>query len=248
MYAVSAPRSLGAARLGSKSSLGGRPVAAAAAPVFFTSRPARRLCVVRAAAEDDDEFEARLAALKKAKGETPYGEGKKAAKAEEEKKEKAAPAKRKQYDFTGESVVFETAPHRGDLAVNVALGITLIWLPLSIAAVGRGLFVKYRFTDRRISSITTAPWQNEQLDAAYEEVASVVSIGRGVGAWGDMVVTLKDGSKIEMRSLPRFKEMEAYILQRRDELTGRNKPRSGGSGGESKQPESAAAGSPKGFA
>lgn len=46
----------------------------------------------------------------------------------------------------------------------------------------------------------------------------------------------------------RFKEMEAYILQRRDELTGRNKPRSGGSGGESKQPESAAAGSPKGFA
>jgi hypothetical protein len=25
------------------------------------------------------------------------------------------------------------APHRGDLAVNVALGITLLWLPLSIA-------------------------------------------------------------------------------------------------------------------
>lgn len=31
----------------------------------------------------------------------------------------------------------------------------------------------------------------------------MVSIGRGVGAWGDMVVTLVDGSKIEMRSLPR---------------------------------------------
>lgn len=51
MYAVSSPRSLGAARLGSKSSVGGRPVAAAAAPVSFTSRPARRLCVVRAAGE-----------------------------------------------------------------------------------------------------------------------------------------------------------------------------------------------------
>lgn len=44
---------------------------------------------------------------------------------------------------------------------------------------------------------------DEQLDAAYEEVKSVTSIGRGVGAWGDMVVTLNDGSKIEMRSLPR---------------------------------------------
>lgn len=38
--------------------------------------------------------------------------------------------------------------------------------------------------------------------------------------------------------------MEAYILQRRDELTGRNK--SGGSGGD-KQPDAAAA-APKGFA
>ena len=31
----------------------------------------------------------------------------------------------------------------------------------------------------------------------------MVSIGRGVGAWGDMVITLNDGSKIEMRSLPK---------------------------------------------
>ncbi len=34
------------------------------------------------AAGDDDEFEARIAALKKAKGETPFGEGKKGSKEE----------------------------------------------------------------------------------------------------------------------------------------------------------------------
>jgi hypothetical protein len=34
------------------------------------------------------------------------------------------------------------------------------------------------------------------------QVKDVVTIGRGVGLWGDMVVTLKDGSKIEMRALP----------------------------------------------
>lgn len=200
--------------------------------------------MVRAQADDDDDedFEARLAALKTAKGETPYGTGKKSA-AKPEKA--AAPGRKKQYDYSNESVVFESPPHRGDLAVNLALGITLLWLPLSVAALGRGLFVKYRFTDRRISVITTAPWQNEQLDAAYEEVSQVVSIGRGVGAWGDMVITLRDGSKIEMRSLPRFKEMEAYILARRDELTGRS-PTSGGGGGGSKVEEPAAA--PKGFA
>lgn len=31
----------------------------------------------------------------------------------------------------------------------------------------------------------------------------VVFIGRGIGAWGDMVITLKNNDKIEMRSLPR---------------------------------------------
>ena len=44
---------------------------------------------------------------------------------------------------------------------------------------------------------------DEQLDAAYSEVKSVISIGRGIGVWGDMVVELKNGDKIEMRALPR---------------------------------------------
>ncbi len=36
---------------------------------------------------------------------------------------------------------------------------------------GRGLFVKYRFTDRRISCITAAPWQSEW---SYSRCRSVV--------------------------------------------------------------------------
>ena len=107
------------------------------------------------------------------------------------------------YDFAGEELHFESGPHNGDVAVNVVLGATLLWLPLTAAAVGRGAFVKYRFTDKRISVITNAPWKKEQLDAPYQEVADVVSVGRGLGLWGDMVVTLKNGDKIEMRSLPK---------------------------------------------
>lgn len=108
------------------------------------------------------------------------------------------------YDFSGEQLHFESGPHKGDLAVNVALGATLLWLPLTAAAVGRGAFVKYRFTDKRISVITNAPWKKEQLDAAYQEVDDVQSVGRALGLWGDMVVTLKNGDKIEMRSLPKY--------------------------------------------
>lgn len=76
----------------------------------------------------------------------------------------AAPAKpgsKPKYDYTSEKLHFESAPHRGDLATNVVLGATLLWLPLTVASVGRAAFVKYRFTDRRVSVITNAPWKRE---------------------------------------------------------------------------------------
>ena len=66
------------------------------------------------------------------------------------------------YDYTGETVFYEGTPHRGDLAINVALGTTLVWLPLTFAAISRAAFVKYRFTDRRLQVSTTAPWKGER--------------------------------------------------------------------------------------
>ncbi|KAG2430980.1 hypothetical protein HYH02_013513 [Chlamydomonas schloesseri] len=196
------------------------------APVSLRGRSS---LVVRASADDEDaELEKRLAKLRQAKGATPYGEGVKAA-PKKVAEEAPAPKKKKVekvvYDYSDEKLHYEGPPHRGDLAVNLALGTTLFWLPLTIAALGRGLFVQYRFTDKRISVKTTAPWKNEQLDAAYQEVKEVRSIPRGVGAWGDMVVVLRDGSKIEMRALDKFRELQEYILQRRDELSPKDSSR-----------------------
>ena len=59
-------------------------------------------------------------------------------------------------------------PPAGDLAFNVALGATLVALPLTIGAVARTAFVKYKFTDKRVSVITTAPWESEWLAAVVE--------------------------------------------------------------------------------
>ncbi len=64
------------------------------------------------------------------------------------------------YDFAGEQLHWEGTPHRGDLVTNLALGATLLWLPLTAAAVGRGAFMKFRFTDKRVSVITSAPWKS----------------------------------------------------------------------------------------
>lgn len=67
------------------------------------------------------------------------------------------------YDFAGEQLHWEGTPHRGDLVTNLALGTTLLWLPLTFAAIGRGAFIKFRITDKRVSVITSAPWKSAAL-------------------------------------------------------------------------------------
>jgi hypothetical protein len=56
----------------------------------------------------------------------------------------------------------------------------------------------------------------EQLDAPYQEVADVKTVGRGIGIWGDMVVTLKNSDKIELRSLPKCDHLVTSTFSRLD--------------------------------
>lgn len=109
-----------------------------------------------------------------------------------------------------EEVYFEGGPHIGDLIINVLLGFTVICIPLTVGAIVRALWLRYRFTNRRIS--VTSGWMGrDRTDLIYSEVARVVTVPRGLGAWGDMVITLKDGSRLELRALPRFRELYDYI-------------------------------------
>lgn len=174
-----------------------------------TSVSHRKIVIVASSPVDADaELEKRLDLLKR---QNP----------KKKEEEKPAPTKsgKKSYDYTDEVVHYEGPPSRGDLALNLALAGTLLWLPLTIAAVGRAAFVKYRFTDRRLSVVTQAPWQVEQVDVAYQEVANCVTVGRAMGLWGDLVITLKDTSVVEMRSLDKYMELKKYVLERRDALT-----------------------------
>ena len=155
--------------------------------------------------------------------DTPAGVGPRAAASTPAAPPKKGINVRPASDYDAETVYFESGPHPGDAGVNVALAITLVWIPLTLAALGRAAFVRYRFTDRRLSVSTSAPWKAEQLDADYRDVADVRTVGRGVGLWGDMLVVLNNGDKVELRAVPRFLELRQYVLDRRDELTGAKK-------------------------
>jgi hypothetical protein len=111
-----------------------------------------------------------------------------------------------------EDVYYEGGPHIGDLIINILLGFTVICIPLTIGAIVRALWLRYRITDRRIS--VTGGWMGrDRSDIIYSEMSKVITVPRGVGLWGDMVVTLKDGSRLELRAMPRFREVADYITQ-----------------------------------
>ncbi|WP_448604948.1 PH domain-containing protein [Thermoleptolyngbya sp.] len=112
-----------------------------------------------------------------------------------------------------EDVYYEGGPHIGDLILNCLLGLTVVCLPLTVGAIVRAIWLRYRITDRRIS--VTGGWMGrDRSDVIYSEMSSVVAVPRGLGSWGDMVVTLKDGSRLELRAMPKFRETANYINER----------------------------------
>ena len=112
-----------------------------------------------------------------------------------------------------EDVHYEGGPAKGDLILNVLLGFTLIGLPFTIGAIVRAVWLRFRITSRRIS--VCGGWMGkDKTQVVYSQISEVRTVPRGFGAWGDMVLVLNDGARLEMRSLPRFREVEAYILER----------------------------------
>ncbi|MEA5581914.1 PH domain-containing protein [Nodularia harveyana UHCC-0300] len=117
-----------------------------------------------------------------------------------------------------EEVYYEGGPHIGDLILNTLIGITVIGLPLTVGAIVRALWLRFRITDRRISVM--GGWRGrDRTDIIYSEVVKIVKVPRGIGLWGDMVITLRNGSRLEMRAVPNFRETYDYINER---VTARN--------------------------
>jgi hypothetical protein len=113
-----------------------------------------------------------------------------------------------------EPTFYEGGPARGDLILNLLFGLTIIGIPFAVGAVVRALWLRYRITSRRIS--VSGGWLGrDRTQVVYGQIREVRSVPRGFGAWGDMVLVLEDGSRLEMRAVPRFRELEAYIEERR---------------------------------
>ncbi len=120
-----------------------------------------------------------------------------------------------------EKVFFEGSPAKEDLLLNLLAGITLIGLPFTFGAIVRALWVRFKITNKRIS--VTGGWLGkDKSQIAYKQIKEIRSIPRGLGSYGDMVIVLKDGARLEMRSIPNFREVENFVRSKINESSSRN--------------------------
>ena len=119
-----------------------------------------------------------------------------------------------------ETVIYEGGPAKGDLIFGLVLAITLVGIPIAVGSIVRAVWLRYRITSRRIE--VNGGWLGrDRSQVVYSQIREVRSVPRGFGAWGDMVLVLNDGSKLEMRSVPRFRELETRINELRQAKAGK---------------------------
>ncbi|WP_373540377.1 PH domain-containing protein [Chamaesiphon sp.] len=112
-----------------------------------------------------------------------------------------------------EETFYEGGPHIGDLIFHIFLALFVVFIPLTVGSIVRAIWLRYKITDRRVS--VTGGWMGrDRTDLVYSEITDALTIPRGLGFWGDMVLTLQDGSRLELRSLPRYREIYNYINER----------------------------------
>jgi len=110
---------------------------------------------------------------------------------------------------------YEGTGSNAETLVSLALGAaTLVYIPLTIASLGRRAWTRLRVTDRRFVYELSSPIRQQRVEFTWPEVASVDTVPRCFGAWGDMVVRLKNGDLHQIVGIDRHEEIRDYIRGR----------------------------------
>ena len=109
-----------------------------------------------------------------------------------------------------EETFYEGGPAKSDLIINLLSGFTILGLPFTFAAIVRALWLRFKITNKRIT-IDGGWFGKNKTQVSLNKIEDLRSIPRGFGSYGDMVLILNDGSKVEMKSLPLFREKQKFI-------------------------------------
>lgn len=91
---------------------------------------------------------------------------------------------------------------------------TVVGIIPAVASWSRQAWVRYKITSRRIR-VTSGIGGKDMAEIVYPDITEIRSVKRLFGD-GDLVASLRDGAKFEMRNIPNFEESIKFILEQID--------------------------------
>jgi len=110
-----------------------------------------------------------------------------------------------------EQVFFEGPPSITETFIPGASLFTVVGVIPFSASLARQAWTRYKITNRRIE-VASGFQGKDIVQILYREIVDIKWLRRYGGAAGDLVFSLQDGSKLEMRSVPDFDRNLAFIM------------------------------------
>merc|ERR1719387_773593 len=115
-----------------------------------------------------------------------------------------------------EQTFFEGPPSITETLIPGLSLFTVVGVIPFTASLARQAWTRYKFTNRRIE-VASGFQGKDVVQVLWREIVDVKWLRRYGGAAGDVVFTLGDGSKLEVRSVPEFDRNLAFIFSQVDE-------------------------------
>jgi len=115
-----------------------------------------------------------------------------------------------------EQTFFEGPPSITETLIPGLSLFTVVGVIPFTASLARQAWTRYKITNRRIE-VASGFQGKDVVQILWREIYDVKWLRRYGGAAGDIVFTLKDDSKLEMRSVPEFDRNLAFIMSQVEE-------------------------------
>ena len=115
-----------------------------------------------------------------------------------------------------EQTFFEGPPSITETLIPGLSVFTVVGVIPFTASLARQAWTRYKLTNRRIE-VASGFQGKDVVQVLWREIYDVKWLRRYGGAAGDVVFTLKDESKLEMRSMPEFDRNLAFVMSQVDE-------------------------------
>jgi len=115
-----------------------------------------------------------------------------------------------------EQTFFEGPPSITETIIPGASLFTVVGVIPFAASISRQAWTRYKITNRRIE-VASGFQGKDIVQVIYREISDVRWLRRYGGAAGDVVLSLQDGAKLEIRSVPDFDRNLAFIMSMVDD-------------------------------